>query len=703
LQKYDLSYIIEGLIDHPEIGNRNIEILAKNKIRYSAVTLYKKLRIIDSLNIIPCSLKAMADDMNRDEFILSREHYGEAMFDRFMGRKTEFPYSFLNSVERLDYPEPPPRDAFASDLDGGDGISEEDYNSFCDFWRDMRFETLSDLLKSYNINDGLILADGILAHRNYLFEQTGLCVLHYFSAASFAQDHWLFMSGASIPHLPDPSFVAFFESCKMGGLSQALTPYRVWENQLVGNVPQDADFQSYGVFIDLISSYCSAQLQLMPSGGYRWLTPDELNTISDVEWIRAYDETATKTGYFVTVHLRYPERLFRRDQSFTLIPEHRNISVDDLSPIVRDNIQQAGIHRQRVTRKLTTTFLDKEHYTLSMTSLQFYLKHGIELVRILKGCICDLDYLTRDFALFWNRQRREATTPTRQRAAKNYPNFNYGKLGINVRRFTDIKIVRDEDRFMTLTADPRFASCAIFGDNFAVVQLHKKRATFNSPLAMAAQILCRSKITLQEIWVENFIPTFGSEHVSVDFLDTDSLCTTVRVPKHCQDTVYDMIKKTFPEKFDFSNFDRNHPCFDDSRKGMLGLWKFECGDVPLTSLVTLSSKCYALLSLDQQPKMKAKGTPRRVAKKELLFEHYKACVLESRPKHVSYFKIQADKTLKLHTTRCSRLSLAFANDKRFILPVDATGRQLIQSLPYGHPDIDGIRAQLEAEADAEEQ
>ena len=80
--------------------------------------------------------------------------------------------------------------------------------------------------------------------------------------------------------------------------------------------------------------------------------------------------------------------------------------------------------------------------------------------------------------------------------------------------------------------------------------------------------------------------TYG-DRASLLFTDTDSLCYSIET----QDVYADMKSKS--NLLDFSNYPREHVCFSDENKKVIGKMKDESSGAPMIEFVGLRAKLYA--------------------------------------------------------------------------------------------------------------
>ena len=68
-------------------------------------------------------------------------------------KKLVFPYEWLDSIEKLNHKGPVKYEDFYSSLKGGETISQEQYQNFCEEFRKRGCETMEDWLEEYNLAD----------------------------------------------------------------------------------------------------------------------------------------------------------------------------------------------------------------------------------------------------------------------------------------------------------------------------------------------------------------------------------------------------------------------------------------------------------------------------------------------------------------------------------------------------------------------
>lgn len=156
------------------------------------------------------------------------------------------------------------------------------------------------------------------------------------------------------------------------------------------------------------------------------------------------------------------------------------------------------------------------------------------------------------------------------------------------------------------------------------------------------------------------------------------------------DTDSFLVKLSDPAKFfskfdrymDYSNYDKNHPKFDDSRKAKLGFFKDElCGKFVCQEFIGLRSKCYAmnLVNTDNNEKKEkkvCKGVGRAAIANRLKFDQYKQCLLKNKTFRHEFHGIRSHNH-NIKTVLIRKKALNFMDTKRWIFNCG------IHSVPYG--------------------
>jgi hypothetical protein len=158
------------------------------------------------------------------------------------------------------------------------------------------------------------------------------------------------------------------------------------------------------------------------------------------------------------------------------------------------------------------------------------------------------------------------------------------------------------------------------------------------------------------------------------FTDTDSLCYEIETDDLYQDLLQ------YSDKFDFSDYPKNHPLYSDANKKVIGKMKDELNGVPAKQFIGLRSKMYSLKIDQQEEKKTAKGISKNVVKRTLHHEDYYNCLMQRSYNRVEQTKI-ANNNHNVYTVKQRKIGLCSFDNKRYIL------NDGVKSLAYGNCKI----------------
>ena len=132
LKGYDSHFIIEKLGDIIEEKPLNVNVIATNTEKYTAIYLDKHLAFIDSFQFMPSPLANLAKNLPAEKYIYTSEAFeGENL--GLMKAKGVYPYDYMDSEEMFAERHLPERKDFYSLLADED-ISDGDYEHAQKVW-----------------------------------------------------------------------------------------------------------------------------------------------------------------------------------------------------------------------------------------------------------------------------------------------------------------------------------------------------------------------------------------------------------------------------------------------------------------------------------------------------------------------------------------------------------------------------------------
>ena len=226
-------------------------------------------------------------------------------------------------------------------------------------------------------------------------------------------------------------------------------------------------------------------------------------------------------------------------------------------------------------------------------------------------------------------------------------NSFYRSMLTDKTRFRDIKICVNKVQAMKLVKQPTFKSYKIVNDNLTIIEMSKNKTIFDSPIMIGSIVLSNSKCNLYNYMYNIVSELFGREKFIFSMQDTDSIIYKI---KNCS---YDEYLKILKE---------NSHLFGKE----MGLMENEFLK-KILEIISLRSKCYSILTVDDVSKSKTKGIMKNYCEKFHNHEYFKKILFnEKKTSKASYYKISL-KDAKLVTELQIKDDISNLNDKRYMI------------------------------------
>lgn len=326
--------------------------------------------------------------------------------------------------------------------------------------------------------------------------------------------------------------------------------------------------------------------------------------------------------------------------------------------------------------KLCLTLKDKEKYILHYRNLKQYLSLGLKLKKV--------DRVLKFKQSPWMNEYIDMNTLFRMEAKNNFEvnlyklmnNSVFGKTCEDVRKYTEVKIVNSEEGIDKLSMKEQFKRWHIYNPNLAAVIMEKKSVKLNKPRYIGSTILALSKTLMYDFHYNYMMKKFPN--CKVLFTDTDSLCYSI--PN--SENVYEELGKS--DRFDFSNFPKNHSIYSEKNKMIPGKFKDECPNDTIMEFAGLRAKMYSILTINGCARKAANGVSRRVTNKEIKHENFKTCLIENEVMYHNMSKI-GHTHHSVETQHTMKRSLNPYNDKKWI---NKNGDEF-ETYSFGHRKLEG--------------
>ena len=353
LKGYDGHLIVKALKSE-FVGE--VRVIPENMETYLPITVFR-LKFIDSLQFTPQSLDSLVKTLEIDEFKYEFE---------LIKPKGVYPYDYMDSF-RFDESRLPSQHAFFSKLSDSPCADTENAHA-TEEWTAFECESMVDYNDIYLKCDVLLLADFFEKFRGSCLAHYSLDAVHYYTAPGLAWDATLRMTHVSL----DIDMYHFVENSIRGGISMITTRY-IQAN--FSTLPvYDASYPHFRLInLDANNLYGWAMSQPLPTGGFRFLQPDEIEVLAPVGEL----SDDVEDGYIYEMDLRYPQHLHDAHGYYPLAPESLEIGSDMYSAA-----QHAAFPQSTSQRKLTPNLRDKFGYVVHYRNLKFYLQLDLVVTRI---------------------------------------------------------------------------------------------------------------------------------------------------------------------------------------------------------------------------------------------------------------------------------------------------------------------------------
>ena len=123
--------------------------------------------------------------------------------------------------------------------------------------------------------------------------------------------------------------------------------------------------------------------------------------------------------------------------------------------------------------------------------------------------------------------RKEAKKDFEKDFFKLMNNSGFGKTMDNIRKHTDIKLVRTDKRRNQLVSQPNYHTTKWFSENLLVVEMKKTKVKMYKPVYLRFSILEISKTIMHEFWYDYIKPKYQN-NLRLWYMDTDSFIIYVK-------------------------------------------------------------------------------------------------------------------------------------------------------------------------------
>ena len=640
----------------------NINAIPNNMEKYMSFMLGNHLVFLDSFQFMSSSLDNLVKNLPDEALKYTYNRFKQEQFN-LMKQKGIYPYDHMDSFEKFKQTELPMTEQFYSILNN-EHITDEDYQHAQNVWNTFKLQSMGEYHDLYLKSDVLLLADVFENFRKTCIQYYKLDPCHYFTSPGLSWDAMLKMTDIKLELMVDIDMFQFIEKGMRGGISYIANRYGKANNKCMKEYDEKAP-SKYIMYLDANNLYGWAMSQYLPTGGFKWLSPKQIEKIN----LGKYTDDSKK-GLILEVNLEYPQELHDLHNDYPLGPEKVKVTEDMLSNYCKKIANKYKISTGLI-HKLIPTLSNKEKYVLHYRNLQLYLDLGLKLKKVHRVLEFNQSPWLKQYIDFNTQKRTHAKNSFEKDFFKLMNNSVFGKTMEKKR--VDVRLVTSKEKLLKLASKPTYVSSKIFNENLVAVHKIKETLTLNRPAYVGMCILDLSK-TLMYDFHYNYIKSKYGDKAKLLFTDTDSLTYEIETKDVYRDFWNDK------DRFDNSDYPENSPYFNKTNKKVIGKFKDEAAGVLVVEFVGLRSKMYSYMKDDMNGGKTAKGIKKNVIKKDIKHEDYKNVLFNNKQIHHKMKTIRSEKH-QLGSFELNKISLSCFDDKRFI------HQNGITSYAYGHYKI----------------
>ena len=238
-------------------------------------------------------------------------------------------------------------------------------------------------------------------------------------------------------------------------------------------------------------------------------------------------------------------------------------------------------------KKLIIDLLPKKNYKINYKNLEYYMQLGIKVNKINKISTFDEKDFLKECIDLNTELRKHEKNDLEKDLFKLMNNSIFGKSMKNVLNKSNVKLINnDPEKLLKLIKEPNFEHIHKISDKQVIVQSKPVQTKFNKPIYLGACILETSKLHMYKFWYD-YLKVKYRNNVNLIYTDTDSFVLEI-----ITDDVYVNMKNN-NHLFDFSEYDKNHKCYNIKNEKKLGIFKDELKGKIMTQFCCLKPKMYS--------------------------------------------------------------------------------------------------------------
>ena len=644
-QNFDQSFLIRAL---QNLDNKiPFSCLPRNSNKFISIQIGSFI-FKDSYLFLNKSLDYLTKTIDDNDRISLKQEFGKNY--QLLTKKGIYPYDYFDNTKKYNEQKLPDKKEFFNKINNKD-ISDEDYNHAKNVFEKFNCKNLLDYSILYLKTDICHLSDIFQKFSKFAYETYELDPRHSYTLPGFSWQSMLKMTKIELELISDPDMYLFLMDTIRGGIAVCNKKHVIADNKYIDKNTKN---NKYLMYLDANNLYGVSMVQSLPYKNFKWSNDLTLDKI--------------QTGIY-EVDLEIPKELHDKFKDYPLCPEIKNIPEDNLSEYQNYLNKKLNIKYSEKDKKLILDLLPKKNYKIYYKNLEYYMKLGVKITKIHKILTFDEKPFLKGYIDLNTELRKNSKNDLEKDLFKLMNNAIFGKSMENVLNRSNIKLINnDPEKLLKLIRQPNFQHAYQISNKLCLVESTPIKTVFDKPIYIGACILETSKLHMYQFWYEHLKNKYNVELV---YTDTDSLIIQVKT----NDIYKDMFENK--DKYDFSEYPKDHPNYDISNKKILGKFKDEMKSLIITEFIGLKPKMYSLNYLNKNNIIENKNTHKGI-KESISLNHYeyKRSLYKEKLIYKEFYNLQLNKQ-NIYLDKINKIALNPFESKRYWI-------DNINSLPYGY-------------------
>jgi DNA polymerase type B, organellar and viral len=220
LSSYDLHHLLK-IFCLKKLQVRVLAVSLEKYITFTVKIAHVEFRFLDSYLMLNDSLKVVSEALTSDKYVETKKLFPERVHHLIL-KKAPFPYSYLDSADKLDSRCLPDRSFYHCDLTDTP-ITDAEYARAQEIWDECECTTFGSLLSLYQKSDCSILLDALLSARELYWNNFKLDMCSFLSLAHLSMQCMLKTTGVELELMgnDDPEAFDMARRSLFGGITMS--------------------------------------------------------------------------------------------------------------------------------------------------------------------------------------------------------------------------------------------------------------------------------------------------------------------------------------------------------------------------------------------------------------------------------------------------------------------------------------------------